>query len=60
MYRKASSVRWIDEIHITIQVDVKFDGFGLAIFSYRVTRLCRRFSGLALSAVYTRNNLATT
>ena len=28
VYRKASSVRWIDEIHITIPMDVKLDGFG--------------------------------
>ena len=55
----APIVRWIDEIHITIQVDVKFDGFGLAIFTYKVTRLCRRLCGLALAAAYTRENFAT-
>ena len=55
----ASSVRWIDEIHITIQVDVKFDGFGLASFTYKVTRLCTRLCGLALAAAYTRENFAT-
>ena len=55
----ASRVHWIVEIHIIIQVDVKFDGFRLAIIPYRVTRLCRRFCGLALSALYTRNLVAT-
>lgn len=55
----APIVRWIDEIHITIHVDVKYDGFGLAILTYKVTRLCRRLCGLALVAAYARENLAT-
>ena len=57
VYRKASSVRWIDEIHITIQVDVKLDGLGLAISGCRVTRLLALQAALRLRIIC--NLLAT-